>query len=281
MELVAIGGDLRYAHMVRLARREGMEAKALGLERSEVTGVPAADWADVERAASIVMPNPFAKGLVLPFSARVFPWIELEGHLRAGTTLMLFGPGEAPEAIRARHPIVRLCRDEALTCALARQTAEGAIASAVRRADYELYGCPVLIVGYGRIARSLHKMLSGYGALVTVAARREEARAQARTAGARAVDLMQMEALLPGARMVFSTPPERVLDGARVQRLRPDSLLVDLSSPPYGVDLEAAQARGVDAWREPALPGRHCPESAGAALLTAVRRAMKGEGYDG
>ena len=281
MELIAIGGDLRYAHMVRQAYMTGVSAAALGLERANVSGVAEATWAEVARADVVVMPNPFLKGPILPLTDKTFDVDTLLGHLNAGTTLMLFGPGDVPDLVRVRHPIVMLAKDEPLTCAFARQTAEGAIHAAMQRAAYELYGCPVMIIGYGRIGKALHHMLNGYGAHVSVVARRDAARKESQALGATALDVMQMDALIGGQRMIFSTPPERVIDGALALRIRPDALLIDLSSPPYGVDLDAVLARGVTAWREPALPGRYCPESAGAAMFDAVCRVMKGESdYD-
>ena len=43
-----------------------------------------------------------------------------------------------------------------------------------------------------------------------------------------------------------------------------------------GVDLEAAQALNLRAWREPKLPGRYCPYSAARALMRAIFRAGGG-----
>lgn len=276
MQLVAIGGDLRYAHLIRQARMAGMDAGAIGLENAPVDGVKKATWTDVRHAEHLVLPNPFLKGPVLPHAGEAFGLTELLRHVSAGTTLMLFGPGNVPDAVRVRHPIILLAKDEPLTRALARQTAEGAIHAAQARAAYELNACPVLIVGYGRIAQALHRMLDGYGAQVTVAARRATARDEASSRGAAAIDMPDLPALIGGYRMIFSTPPERVLGESVVALIHPHALVVDLSSPPYGVDLNAAHARGIDAWREPALPGRYCPESAGLAMLNAALDAIKG-----
>ena len=71
-------------------------------------------------------------------------------------------------------------------------------------------------------------------------------------------------------------PPQRVLDAETLRRADRDALVIDLSSPPYGVDLEAAQSLGLQAWREPKLPGRYCPYSAALAMLRALRRAGGG-----
>ena len=55
-----------------------------------------------------------------------------------------------------------------------------------------------------------------------------------------------------------------------------EALVIDLSSPPYGVDLAACHAQWINAWREPGLPGRYCPRSAGRAMLDALARLMRG-----
>ena len=75
---------------------------------------------------------------------------------------------------------------------------------------------------------------------------------------------------------MFSTPPARVLGRAELEHADRDALIVDLASPPYGVDLEAAQALNLRAWREPKLPGRYCPYSAARALMRAIFRAGGG-----
>ena len=57
-----------------------------------------------------------------------------------------------------------------------------------------------------------------------------------------------------------------------VAEAKPNALIMDLASPPYGVDLHAAWNLGLRAWREPGLPGRYCPESAARALARAILR---------
>ena len=49
---------------------------------------------------------------------------------------------------------------------------------------------------------------------------------------------------------------------------------MDLASPPFGFDLDAALALPLHASRENGLPGRCCPESAAAVMLAAIQRAL-------
>jgi len=276
MELVAIGGDLRYAHLVEWARRDGVDAAGLGLEYAGLD-IPHATLADLRDAEMVVLHNPFgAAGMAFPYAQNPYRAEEVWAQLAPGTPVYLFGPGQAPRDFCQKYPTTSLNGNEHLTLRNAEYTAEGAIHAASEKALFSLSECNALVVGYGRIGRALARILLGYGARVTVAARAQEARSLAEHAGARAVDMEGMLQQLPAQRIVFSTPPQRVMEERQLACLRQDAMLVDLSSPPYGVDLKAAQAMGLNAWREPGLPGRFCPESAGRALLNAIREARKG-----
>jgi len=276
MELVAIGGDLRYAHLVDWARRDGVDAAALGLEYAGVD-VPAATLQDLSAAENVVLHNPFGPaGMAFPYAQNPYTAEEVWAALTPGTQVYLFGPGQTPREFCERYPVVDLSGNGHLTQRNAVYTAEGAIHAAQERALFSFSELSALVIGYGRIGRALTGMLLGYGARVTVAARSEEGRSLAARAGAQAVDMEEMLHHLPRQRAVFSTPPQRVLEARQLSCIRQGALLVDLSSPPYGVDIKAAQLMGINAWREPGLPGRYCPESAGRALLDAIREARKG-----
>jgi dipicolinic acid synthetase A subunit len=276
MELVAIGGDLRYAHLVDWARRDGIDAAGMGLEYAGVD-IPSATLSDLREAENIILHNPFgAAGMAFPYARDAYRAEEVWAALAPGATIFLFGPGRIPDALRGRHPVIDLSGDERLTLQNAAYTAEGAIHSACDRAFFALCEADAMVIGYGRIGRALTAMLLGYGARVTVAARSADARNLAGRAGAQAVTMEEMSRHLPRQRIIFSTPPQRVLEARQLAHVRQGALLIDLSSPPYGVDLEAARELDINAWREPGLPGRYCPENAGRALLGAIREAGKG-----
>ena len=276
MELVAIGGDLRYAHLIDWARRGGADAAGLGLEYAGVD-IPSATLADLAETEAVVLHNPFGpNGMAFPYAQNPYQSEAVWEALPRGTPVFLFGPGVPPEDFHRKYPVTNLNVNERLTLRNAIYTAEGAIHAASERAFYSLSEAGALVIGYGRIGRALTKMLLGYGARVTVAARSPEARGLAIHAGAQAVDMEGMLECLPRQHVVFSTPPARVLEARQLSLLRRDAMLIDLSSAPFGVDLEAANELGLNAWREPGLPGRYCPESAGRAMLDAIREAQKG-----
>lgn len=278
MDWMVLGGDQRFAYLAALAKRSGQNVKAVGLERAEIAGIEHGMLREVGDAAAVVLPNPFARGVVWPLGHEKPELGELLGAISPGTQILMMGGSENCEALHALHSVTDLLKDESYALENAHMTAEGAICAVMRRAAFAFYKLDVLIIGFGRIGAALAKVLIGLGARVTVAARRENARARARMFGARAIAMEAIEGEIVSMRVIFSTPPDRVLGRDALSAIDKEAYLVELASPPYGFDMEEAKSLGVNAWLEAALPGRYCPESAGAALYRCVMASLKGEG---
>lgn len=163
----------------------------------------------------------------------------------------------------------RILEDAAYARENAALSAEGAIYAAMEAADFALCRARCLVIGYGRLGKALAAMLRGLGARVTVAARRRESRAEA---GEGSIALTELEAALPQMNVIFNTVPAPVLDKTLLERVRSDALLLELASPPYGIDIPAAQALGLRAWIAGGIPGRYCPQNAAALVLDYLER---------
>lgn len=195
--------------------------------------------------------------------------------------LLVHGSGvtaeDVPQAGRALDP----GRDEAFLRTNAALTAEGALCRAMQRMERALLGSTCLITGYGRIGQALCARLCAMGAFVIVCARNEGQMQAAHAAGAHPVPLTQLPGAAPAADLIVNTVPARVLGEEALRAVRPDALLMELASPPYGEDLAAARALGVRVEVEGGVPGRYAPLDAGAALFEAALRMVKGEKRDG
>ena len=185
---------------------------------------------------------------------------------KAGVPVVTCGPKSSPDAR------LDLMKDEDYQRDIAYMTAEGAVASAMISIPRAMRGAKCMVIGWGRIGRALAEILTKLGAEVTVLTRRQDAMAEIARVGAIPAHTGDAGALLPGMHVVFSTPPAMVLDAEALKRADITTAIIDLASPPYGVDLEASRERGLHAWREPALPGRYCPETAARAIYAALER---------
>ena len=154
-------------------------------------------------------------------------------------------------------------------------TAEGALAIAMQELPVTLYGSRAAVLGYGRIGEVLAARLREMGSYVTVFARRAEQRVRAELA-LHSVGSLPLAiggdslAALAACRVVFNTVPHRILTEELLPFLRGDCLLIDLASPPGGIDFGAAQRLGFSSVWATALPGKVAPESAGEILAKTV-----------
>ena len=57
------------------------------------------------------------------------------------------------------------------------------------------------------------------------------------------------------------------IDKNILSRLRKDVLLIDIASPPFGVDIGLADSYGINAVRALGLPGKYAPEEAGRLIF--------------
>ena len=259
MEFAVVGGDMRFAYLTKLLASAGRDARLV--DGAAAVGVPRAEAELLSQAKNVVTNWPPPDGVL--------------ERLSPGTRAYFFGPG-TPGAMPEGVTAVDLWKDERLLLENAWLTAEGAICAAMNACDASLRDCHCLVIGWGRIGRALTELLVGMNVRVTVASRLPKGRNSAIERGAESVSTYELANALPGKRIVFSTPQQRVLDEATLRRADRDALVIDLSSPPHGVDLEAAQSLGLQAWREPKLPGRYCPYSAAQAMLRALKRAEGG-----
>ena len=168
-------------------------------------------------------------------------------------------------------PSARYARREEYQIAIARLTAEGAIA--LLRPETGLSGAHILLRGYGRIARLLARDLQKAGALVTAAARSGEQRAWAEAEGIEALPLDALSGALDRFDVIIGTIPAPVLTEPLLALVRKDALLLELASAPGGIDAAAAHERGLRYIRAPGLPAKYAPERAAVILRDAVYAA--------
>lgn len=264
MRFGIVGGDMRFAHLAQMLREEGRSSADFLQEKA---GGDRRSLEELKNCDCVVANWP----MKWPLSDQSVTEAEIMEKLASGTVLLLCGPS-FPDERRWDLQYVDLWKDEALLCENAYLTAEGAVAAVAARLSRPMRGARCLVAGYGRIGRALTDILLRLEADVSVASRSGAKLREIASRGAKPVDMAQLQSALQDTQALFSTPPSRILDETALQKVNPDALILDLSSPPYGVDLDAAHRLGLKAWREPGLPGRYCPLSAARILYQAIVR---------
>lgn len=272
MRYAVVGGDIRFAHLASMLNESGRKSRGFLLEKA---GAGSPSLEELKQYSAVISNWPMR----CPLAEREIGEERILEMLAPGSTLLLCGP-KFPKERRWDLQYENLWEDERLLQENAWLTAEAAAAIAARRLGQSMMNRRCAVIGYGRIGRALTEILLNLGAQVRVFSGTQAKRRQIMEAGAEIADLAGLGAEISNQQIIFSTPPANVMDENVLRFADKEALILDLASPPYGVDLEVAQKLGLQAWREPGLPGRYCPVRAARAIYHAVLRWEEAENHE-
>lgn len=273
--LLVAGGDRRMLLLAGMLENAGYEVHTLGLKNGDEkqNGIAQADV--------LLFAYPFSvKNGFIPTLTGVKLEAENVVEKIKGHPLVIGGRGLEPYALSRdtrpqRFHLKQYAQAEGFEEKNAAVSAEAAVYEAMLRLEYALMDIHVLVTGYGAFGRALALRLHALGARVCIAARREEAREQARRDGLEAVRMEEMAKVLACVDLVMNTVPARILDEKALRCLSPQTWLMELASAPYGFDRDLAHALGLRTALLPGLPAAYAPFSAALALKEAVLSLLK------
>jgi len=221
------------------------------------------------------VPNDSVTHLLLPV-----PSFDAEGQLRGGGNLgnvlvelpddVVIMGGNLNHPLTESYRTVDFLQDECYLAENAAITADCAIPIAQSKLPVVIPGCPILIIGWGRIGKCLAAKLMDMGADVTVSVRKESDHAMLRALGFRSEYTKELGPSLGRYRVIFNTAPFPVIRENQAVHCRDDCVKIDLASKPGIFGADVISARG--------LPGMYAPESSGALIArTAIRYALRKE----
>lgn len=165
-------------------------------------------------------------------------------------------------------------KNEAFLLENAFLTSEGAVALYKENCDISLFNAKILIVGYGRIGKALHKALNAFGADVTVCSRSSESRVLAKKNGAHCIGFEDL-ADNYSYDAVFNTVPAVVFTKKEIDAFDKDTAYFELASFPGGIDLHYAKHKKIKFIDGRGLPSKYSKKSAGTLIGKTVDQMIK------
>lgn len=198
------------------------------------------------------------------------PSLDASGNIRGGKDLSGL-LRQLPKSTRViggnlpalGQPVYDLLQDPAYVAENAYITAHCAVRLVMEKLPTALRGCPVLVIGWGRIGKCLAALLKGLEAQVTVAARKDSDRAMLSALGYKAIPIDGLQS--NGYRVILNTVPVMVLPDCQEKCLK-----IDLASKPGIGGEDVLWARG--------LPGKDAPEASGELIARTVMKYLNKEG---
>lgn len=287
-KIAILGGDRRQVFAARkLAERA--EVAVVGIPEDMIKN----DEIRCEKSPEVVLG--WADAIILPLPATsdgIHLNAPLDGELsrrrigsilkKAEVTAKIFGGRLPPEFVLAARTegfcVTDYFESEALQIKNAYTTAEAALSIAMNTLQKNVRGARLAVTGYGRISRHLAGLLLSLGARVTVAARREEQLAWAKSEGCDVVSIAngscELMKLAHGYDLIFNTVPSWIFDRKFLEEADKNMPIIELASAPGGVDICAAKELSANVIWASSLPGKYAPESAGIDIAECLETML-------
>lgn len=277
-KFTVIGGDLRNVKLAETIHSDGNQVNLYGFKKAEFESL-IAENENLEEAIDdsdiVIGPLPCSNDeemLNAPFHDGK---IQINGVFKTMKKSQLFIAGmiseKTVELAKAYNVYcIDILKREEMAVFNAIPTAEGAIQIAMEELPITLSGCKALVLGYGRVGRTLSKMLAGIGADVYAEARKYSDLAWIKAYGQKPVYINELKNIIGDMDLIFNTIPSTILDSSLLEAIGKDCLIIDLASKPGGVDFEKAKNIGIKVIWALSLPGKVAPVTAASYMKQTI-----------
>ncbi len=281
---LVVGGDLRQIYLAgKLAENHKVFISAT--DRTMLDGGKAEYINDIHgiTADFAVLPVPASNDGVTvncPLGGREVPLSEVAECVKAGG-IVFGGKINTSAGIILSEKGAKTedyLRREELSVLNAEATAEGALQLAMEETATTIFGRKILITGFGRIAKSLARILVAIGAEVTIAARKKSDIAWAGIYGCKGVHISRLADAVTDKDIIFNTIPTVIIGEEILSEIGKSCLVIDLASKPGGVDFAAAGRLGVRTVWALSLPGKIAPVTSGEIIADTIENILSERG---
>jgi dipicolinate synthase subunit A len=268
--IAVLGGDARELRIAERLQQLGHDVRLFGVEDLPRPPVPlsATSHEAVAAATWVICPGPGIDGdrLYAPFAAAPVlldePLLAASDVTRGGLIL-----GRASATVRALQErmgfrVVETKDERHLAIANATSVSEGLLRLLIERTDRTLREHRIVVIGYGATGAAITDSLLGARCQPVVVARNKLALERARQVGAIPTPYDGRVGAMATADIVINTVPDTGAIPPEAFARLGSALVVDIASPPGGVDHEAARSAGVDLEWARGL-GSRAPRSSG------------------
>ncbi|HEY6471079.1 MAG TPA: dipicolinate synthase subunit DpsA [Candidatus Dormibacteraeota bacterium] len=280
--VAVLGGDGREVHVAQRLSKDGHDAVCYGQAGSAFDGVRvAASAADAVRGTEwLVLPSPGLNGEMIyapdaPEPIVVDAALLEQSAAREGGVVMGRSTPKLDEiAGRMNIQIYQLKDDPGLATRLSTGVAEGVMRLLIELTRRILREHRFLVVGYGVTGAAIVDYLLAARCTPQVAVRRPRWLERARQCGAIPIPYDDRVEAMGTADIIINTVPSTDAIPPEAFALLRDRMVVDIASPPGGLDHEAARKAGVHVHWPRGLAGGRAPLTAGDAQYAFIAKAI-------
>ena len=266
-KFLVVGGDLRNVELAKILKEDEKIVYTYGMNIDSTEKLETI----LEDVEVVVGPIPFSRDSLSVNSTFVESKILIKELLEKmkGKILIAGNISEDVKKLAKSYNIqmIDVMKSEKLAVLNTIATAEGTIELMIANTDTIIFDSNVLILGFGRVAKTLANRLKGLVKSITCASRENDELAWIEVYGYEKLDLkdfvkcQESKKCLENYNVIINTIPSMILDAEKLQYVNKEVLLIDLASNPGGIDKEETKKQGLKLIHALGLPGKVAPKS--------------------
>ena len=266
-KFLVIGGDLRNVELAKILKEDEKIVYTYGMNIDSTEKLETI----LEDVEVVVGPIPFSRDSLSVNSTFVESKILIKELLEKMKGKILIA-GNISEDVKKLAKIynievIDVMKSEKLAVLNTIATAEGTIELMIANTDTIIFDSNVLILGFGRVAKTLANRLEGLVKSIICASKEDDELAWIEVYGYEKLDLndfvkcQETKKCLENYNVIINTIPSMIFDAEKLQYVNKEVLLIDLASNPGGIDKEETKKQGLKLIHALGLPGKVAPKS--------------------
>lgn len=266
-KFLVVGGDLRNVELAKLLKEDRKIVYTYGMNVNSTEKLETL----LEDVEVVIGPIPFSRDGLNVNSKFVESKILIKDLLEKikGKILIAGNISEDVKKLAENYNIqvIDVMNSEKLAVLNTIATSEGTIELMIANTDTIIFESNVLILGFGRVAKTLANRLKGLVKSITCASRENDELAWIEVYGYEKMNLndlvkcQESKKYLKNYDVIINTIPSMILDAEKLQYVNKEALLIDLASNLGGIDKEEAKKQGLKLIHALGLPGKVAPKS--------------------
>lgn len=278
-----IGGDLRLTKLAQILAKEEKQIYIFGMEKEqELEDVPNIKISKnleqaLENVDIVISAIPFSRDGVLvntPLSENTIKINDLMNLIKNKTLIA----GTISNEIYKKYKdvkIIDIMKNQKLAILNTIATAEGTIKEIIANTQINIHGSKIMILGFGRVGKTLAKKLDGLSAKITIVSKEYEELAWAEAYGYQNIQLNKIQNSIKNYDIIVNTIPHIVLQGEILEKVNTNTLLLDLASGDGGIDKKEAQKNNLKLITALGLPGKTAPITTARILKETIYEILE------
>lgn len=278
-----IGGDLRLTKLAQILAKEEKQIYIFGMEKEqELENVPNIKVSKnleqaLENVDIVISAIPFSRDGVLVNTPLSENTIKINDLMNLIKNKILIAGTISNEIYKKYRDvkIIDIMKNEKLAILNTIATAEGTIKEIIANTQINIHGSKIMILGFGRVGKTLAKKLDGLSAKITILSKEDEELAWAEAYGYQNIQLNKIENSIKNYDIIINTIPHIVLQGEILEKVNTNTLLLDLASGDGGINKKEAQKNNLKLIAALGLPGKTAPVTTARILKETIYEILE------